>query len=107
MTTDTSRQVDSIVTELIPTNDFDQIISIHLNDAWSQDYVAALNATYGDAHSETIAYDPKASNITTEFNTVLNELGLSGLDAQTAIVILEYDHDRLDALVTELARTNG
>ena len=108
LTTDTSRQVSSIVTQLIPVGTFDNVISIHLNDAWSKDYVAALEATYGASH-RTIAYDTTAADITAEFRSVLtaDSTGLSGLDAQSAIVILEYDHDRLDALVTELARTNA
>ena len=104
LTVDSSRQVDSIITELIPAN-FDNIISIHLDDAWSNDYVDALEEEYGAKH-ETIAYDTGARNISTEFNTVLRT-GLSGLDAQTAIVILEFDHDRLDALITELANKTG
>ena len=107
LTTDTSRQVASIVTQLIPTNDFDNVISIHLNDAWSQDYVAALEATYGASH-ETIAYNTSAADITAEFKRVLTTgNGFTGLDAQTAIVILEYNHDRLDTLIEELARKDG
>ena len=107
LTVDSSRQVDSIVTELIPSN-FDNIISIHLNDAWSNDYVDALEEEYGDSH-ETIAYNTKASNISKQFDSVLNAIstGLSGLDAQTAIVILEFDHDRLDKLITELAKKDN
>ncbi len=103
LTTDTSRQVESIITELIPIADFDNVISIHLNDAWSKDYVAALEATYGDNH-RTIAYNTDAKDITVEFSSVLT--GLSG-NVTTAIVILEYNHDRLDALIEELARKDG
>ena len=105
LTTDTSRQVESVITQLIPAN-FDNIISIHLDDAWSQDYVKALAATY-DASHRTIAYDKDANDIAAEFNTVLNVTSstkLSNLDAQTAIVILEYNHERLDALIEELAK---
>ena len=105
LTTDTSRQVESVITQLIPSN-FDNIISIHLDDAWSQDYVKALAATY-DASHRTIAYDKDANDIAAEFNTVLNVTSstkLSNLDAQTAIVILEYNHERLDALIEELAK---
>ena len=104
LTTDTSRQVSSVVTQLIPVGTFDNVISIHLNDAWSNDYVAALEATYDDDH-DTIAYNTSATDITAEFKSVL--AGLTGLDSRTAIVILEFDHDRLDTLVTELARTGA
>ena len=105
LTTDTSRQVESVITQLIPAN-FDNIISIHLDDAWSNDYVDALEDEYGAKH-ETIAYNSSLTGaaLTAEFASKFT--GLSGLDAQTAIVILEYDHDRLDALVTELARTGA
>ena len=107
LTVDSSRQVDKIVTTLIPSN-FDNIISIHLDDAWSNDYVDALEEEYGDNH-RTIPYNTKVSDISVQFDSVLNAIstGLSGLDAQTAIVILEFDHDRLDALIEELAKKNG
>ena len=112
LTTDTSRQVSSVVTQLIPTGTFDNVISIHLNDAWSNDYVAALEATYGDDHrtiAYDTAYDTTTANMTAQFRSVLTDgtTGLSGLDSRTAIVILEFDHDRLDALITELARTGA
>ena len=105
LTTDTSRQVESVITQLIPAN-FDNIISIHLNDAWSNDYVDALEEKYGATH-ETIAYDSSLTGaaLTAEFASKFT--GLSGLDASTAIVILEYNHDRLDKLITELARTGA
>ena len=105
LTTDTSRQVESVITQLIPVN-FDNIISIHLDDAWSNDYVDALAEEYGANH-KTIAYNSSLTGtaLTAEFASKFT--GLSGLDAQTAIVILEYNHDRLDALVTELARTGA
>ena len=112
LTTDTSRQVSSVVTQLIPTGTFDNVISIHLNDAWSNDYVAALEATYGDDHrtiAYDTAYDTTTANMTAQFRSVLTDgtTGLSDLDSRTAIVILEFDHDRLDALITELARTGA
>ncbi len=109
LTVDSSRQVTDIVTKLIPDNDYDQIISIHLDDAWSHDYVTALTGVYGNEH-RVIPYDADAKNISTEFDSVLkatsNGLLQNPLDSRTAIVILEYNQEGLDKLIEKLAMKN-